>query len=134
MAAELQDHEHGDLRWRVIVTNNPHASLERIALIDADVLAGLIERTENAEAEAADQRERAEMAEQAILNAIAAIKTINLEGECPPDPSEWNRGYWACVHKVVGTMQAPYMDLALDQMRKTRKRVEDELRKIMGDV
>ena len=56
MAAELQDHEHGDLRWKVIDTNNSFNSPERIALVDADVFAGLVERGEQAEASNARAR------------------------------------------------------------------------------
>ena len=91
MAAELQDHEHGDLRWKVIATNNSFNSPERIALVDADVFAGLVERAEQAEASNAraravhPSREEADVAETLLCpECIAPVPCATrraLDGE-----------------------------------------------------
>lgn len=66
-------------------------------------------------------RERAERAEAAIVRCVASVKTINHVGECPPDPSEWQRGYWACVDRVVGSIEAPYVDAAINAIKRERE-------------
>lgn len=67
-------------------------------------------------------RERVERAEAAIVRCVASVKKINLSGECPPDPSEWQRGYWACVDRVIGSIEAPYVDAAIDAIKRERTR------------
>ncbi|WP_188188011.1 hypothetical protein [Nonomuraea sp. SYSU D8015] len=99
-----------------------HSQIIPIGSIVNAVIAVRDQDVETLRSENEDLRKRAELAEAAIVRVIANIKTSNLEGECPPDPSEWQRGYWACATSVIGTAGAPYVDAAIDAIKRARER------------
>jgi len=127
VCAAVRDEEMAALRARLAkaeklisgVANMDTDSVE-IAFDDLHVEAiELQQRAEQAEAERDRLRERAELAETAITNCIIGVKTkMNLSMQPPANPSEWDRGWWACVSSVLASFDAPYVDAALEMFKK----------------
>lgn len=80
------------------------------------------EALEAAEPHRAEQlKQRAEQAENALVRCVIAIKiAMDLTGRQPPNPSEWERGYWACVNLATAAIGAPYVDMAMELTRQRR--------------